>query len=100
VRRQFETHVMHRTPKEQPRNPDSPMALRGVGLGIQVLAHLGVRRIRLLTNNPKKIAGLTGYGLEIVERVPIPIQETRHNVTYLDRKRQRGELVTSEGQGS
>ncbi len=100
VRRQFETHVMHRTPKEQPRNPDAPVALRGVGLGIQVLAHLGVRRIRLLTNNPKKIAGLTGYGLEIVDRVPIPIEETRHNVTYLDRKRQRGELVTSEGQGS
>ncbi len=97
VRHQFATHAMHRTPKQKPHDPDTPVALRGVGLGIQVLVQLGVRRIRLLSNNPKKIAGLTGYGLEIVERVPIPIQETRHNVTYLDHKRQRGELVTGEG---
>lgn len=99
VRRQFETHVLHRAPRQRrERDPDTPQALRGVGLGIQVLIELGVRRIRLLTNNPKKIAGLTGYGIEIVERVPIPILETRHNVTFLDRKRQRGELVTGEGE--
>jgi len=100
VRQQFATHVLGRTPTEQRRNPDSPDALRGVGLGIQVLSHLGLRRIRLMTNNPKRIAGLAGFGIQIVERVPIPIEETRYNVTYLDRKRQRGELVTKEETGS
>jgi GTP cyclohydrolase II len=43
------------------------------------------------------MAGLTGYGIEIVDRVPVPIKETRHNVTFLDRKRQRGELAIGEG---
>ena len=75
------------------------MALRGVGLGIQVLVKLGLRRIRLLTNNPKRIAGLTGYGVEITDRVAIPVEETRHNVTFLDRKRERGAFVTGEGKG-
>lgn len=98
ARGQFVTHVLQQAPRlQRAPNPDTPQALRGVGLGIQVLIQLGVRRIRLMTNNPKKIAGLAGYGLEIVERVSVPIEETRHNVAYLDRKRQRGELVTGEG---
>ena len=52
------------------------MDLREYGLGAQILADLGVRRIRLLTNNPKKVVGLDGYGLEIVEQLPIKIART------------------------
>ncbi|MFH2005165.1 MAG: 3,4-dihydroxy-2-butanone-4-phosphate synthase [bacterium] len=95
---QFASHVMQRVPvTKRPTSPDVPVALRGVGLGIQVLVQLGLRKIRLMSNNPKHIAGLTGYGIEITERVPIPVQETRHNVTFLDRKRERGAFVTGEG---
>jgi 3,4-dihydroxy 2-butanone 4-phosphate synthase/GTP cyclohydrolase II len=49
--------------------PEEP--LREFGLGAQVLVDLGLRKIRLLTNNPRKIAGLNGYGLDVVERVPL-----------------------------
>ncbi|MFW6367094.1 MAG: GTP cyclohydrolase II, partial [bacterium] len=61
--------------------------LREYGLGAQILRDLGVRSIRLLTNNPKKIIGLQGYGLEIVERVPIVMTAGEHNRTYLDTKK-------------
>jgi 3,4-dihydroxy 2-butanone 4-phosphate synthase / GTP cyclohydrolase II len=98
LRSQFATHVLHRTlPQRADAVDRPPPAIRGFGLGAQVLVHLGLRRIRLLTNNPKRMAGLAGYGLEITDRVPIPIQETRHNVTFLDHKRQRGELALGEG---
>jgi 3,4-dihydroxy 2-butanone 4-phosphate synthase/GTP cyclohydrolase II len=101
VRDQFRSHVLHRTPQRQRASADEvPVALRGFGLGAQVMAHLGLRRVRLMTNNPKRIAGLTGFGIEITDRVPVPVKETRHNVTFLDRKRQRGELVTGQGKGS
>ena len=97
---QFASHVMQRKPATKRHSADDvPATLRNVGLGIQVLVHLGLRRIRLMTNNPRRIAGLTGYGIEITERVPIPVQETRHNVTFLDRKRERGAFVTGEGKG-
>jgi 3,4-dihydroxy 2-butanone 4-phosphate synthase/GTP cyclohydrolase II len=97
---QFASHVMQRTvPTKRHRDDAVPAALRSVGLGIQVLVHLGLRRIRLMTNNPRRIAGLTGYGIEITERVEIPVQETRYNVTFLDRKRERGAYVTGEGKG-
>ncbi len=66
-----------------------PMDLREYGLGAQILADLGLRRIRLLTNNPKKIVGLEGYGLEIVEQVPIRIKPNPHNARYLETKRQK-----------
>lgn len=64
-----------------------PADLRDYGIGAQILKDLGVRKIRLLTNNPRKIKGLEGYGLEVVERVPIQIPENDDNVAYLHTKR-------------
>ncbi len=61
--------------------------LRDYGIGAQVLVDLGVRRLRLLTNNPRKIVGLDGYGLEIVERVPIEITPQDRNLEYLRTKK-------------
>jgi 3,4-dihydroxy 2-butanone 4-phosphate synthase/GTP cyclohydrolase II len=63
--------------------------LRDYGIGAQILAELGVRQIRLLTNNPRKIIGLEGYGLEILERVPIQMPATRSNIQYLRAKQQK-----------
>ena len=63
--------------------------LREYGLGAQILHELGVRSIRLLTNNPKKVVGLTGYGLKIVQQVPIRVRANRHNKKYLKTKRNK-----------
>lgn len=63
--------------------------LRDYGMGAQILYDLGVRRIRLLTNNPKKVVGLEGYGLEIVEQLPIQLPSNPHNHRYLETKRDR-----------
>jgi 3,4-dihydroxy 2-butanone 4-phosphate synthase/GTP cyclohydrolase II len=69
--------------------------LRDYGIGAQILRDLGVRKMRLLTNNPKKIIGLEGYGLEVVERVPIEMVPTRRNLAYLATKRDKlGHLLT------
>jgi 3,4-dihydroxy 2-butanone 4-phosphate synthase/GTP cyclohydrolase II len=69
--------------------------LRDYGIGAQILRDLGVRKMRLLTNNPKKIVGLEGYGLEVVERVPIEMSPTRRNRAYLVTKRDKmGHLLT------
>ncbi len=68
--------------------------LRDYGIGAQILVDLGVRKMRLLTNNPKKIIGLAGYGLEVVERVPIEIQPNDININYLRTKRDKlGHLI-------
>jgi len=68
--------------------------LRDYGIGAQILLHLGIRKIRLLTNNPKKVVGLKGYDLEIVERVPIEIQPNENNIKYLKTKRDKlGHLI-------
>jgi 3,4-dihydroxy 2-butanone 4-phosphate synthase/GTP cyclohydrolase II len=68
--------------------------LRDYGIGAQILLDLGVRKIRLLTNNPKKVVGLQGYGLEIVERVPIEIPPNENNEKYLKTKRDKlGHLI-------
>ena len=63
--------------------------LRDYGEGAQMLEDLGIRKLRLMTNNPCKIAGLEGYGLEIVERVPIVIPANAHDKRYLDTKREK-----------
>ncbi len=66
-----------------------PADLRHYGVGAQILADLGIRKIRLLTNNPKKVVGLEGYGLEIVERVPIVVKPGPHNKKYLRTKKEK-----------
>lgn len=66
-----------------------PMDLRDYGIGAQILIDLGVRKLRLLTNNPRKIVGLDGYGIEIVEQVPIRVTANPHNELYLATKRDK-----------
>ena len=63
--------------------------LRDYGIGAQILHDLGVRKMRLITNNPRKIRGLEGYGLSVVERVPIEICPTEDNIHYLKTKREK-----------
>ena len=71
-----------------------PPDLRDYGEGAQILVDLGIRRLRLMTNNPCKIAGLEGYGLEIVERVPVVIPPNEFDRRYLDTKREKmGHLI-------
>jgi 3,4-dihydroxy 2-butanone 4-phosphate synthase/GTP cyclohydrolase II len=62
---------------------------RDYGIGMQILVDLGLKEIRLLTNNPSKRAGLEGYGLEVVELVPIVVEPNPHNVRYLETKRDK-----------
>ncbi len=63
--------------------------LRDYGLGAQMLKELGVTRMCLLTNNPRKIVGLAGFGLEVVERIPLIVEHSEHNLRYLETKRTR-----------
>ena len=62
---------------------------RDYGIGAQILRDLGVTKIRLMTNNPKKRIGLMGYGLEIVENIALEIQSNQHNRLYLETKRDK-----------
>ncbi|HOT07334.1 MAG TPA: bifunctional 3,4-dihydroxy-2-butanone-4-phosphate synthase/GTP cyclohydrolase II [Methanotrichaceae archaeon] len=66
-----------------------PADLRDYGIGAQILLDLGVRRIRLITNNPRKVIGLEGYGMEIKERIPLEIPPTTENRRYLETKRDK-----------
>ena len=71
--------------------------LRDYGIGAQILVDLGLHKIRLITNNPKKIIGLEGYGLEITDRVPVEIDPKCENVEYLKTKRDKmGHLILGE----
>ncbi len=65
------------------------MDQRDYGLGAQILRHLGITKLRLMTNNPKKRVGLVGYGLEIVENIPVEIHPNAHNEKYLQTKRDK-----------
>jgi len=74
-----------------------PADLRNYGVGAQILSDLGIHRLRLLTNNPRKIAGLGGYGLQVEERVPLVMDPGAHNADYLAAKREKlGHLFESE----
>ncbi len=68
--------------------------LREYGLGAQILCDIGVRKMRIMTNNPKKVVGLSGYGLELVGQVPIKVRANKHNKKYLDvKKTKMGHLL-------
>lgn len=66
-----------------------PPDLRNYGIGAQILADLGLQELRLLTNNPRKVVGLEGYGLQVVERIPIIVPPTDENRAYLQAKREK-----------
>jgi 3,4-dihydroxy 2-butanone 4-phosphate synthase/GTP cyclohydrolase II len=78
-----------------------PADARDYGTGAQILVDIGIRTMRLLTNNPTKRAGLEGYGLEIIERVPMAVGATPENIRYLTTKRDRlGHLLDLPGAGA
>ncbi len=74
-----------------------PPDLRDYGIGAQILSDLGIRKIRLMTNNPKKIVGLEGYNLEIVERVPVEIEVNCENAFYMQTKKDKMGHILSFG---
>jgi len=77
-----------------------PADKREYGVGAQILRHLGVRRMRLLSNNPRKFHALSGYGLEIVERIPLEMPPHRENLRYLRTKKEKlGHLLELDGEG-
>jgi 3,4-dihydroxy 2-butanone 4-phosphate synthase/GTP cyclohydrolase II len=72
--------------------------LRDYGIGAQILADLGLTSIRIMTNNPRKLVGLEGYGLTITERVPLEIQPTESNLRYLQVKKSKmGHMLHHQG---
>jgi 3,4-dihydroxy 2-butanone 4-phosphate synthase / GTP cyclohydrolase II len=77
-----------------------PEDKRDYGIGAQILADLGVKKMRLMTNNPKKLVALDGYGLELVDQIPIPVRSNPHNLRYLQTKRDRmGHTLAALGHG-
>ncbi|MDQ3702103.1 MAG: bifunctional 3,4-dihydroxy-2-butanone-4-phosphate synthase/GTP cyclohydrolase II [Chloroflexota bacterium] len=66
-----------------------PEDRRDYGIGAQILVDLGVKRMRIMTNNPKKLIALRGFGLELVDQIPIPVRANPHNLRYLETKRDR-----------
>ena len=63
--------------------------MRDYGIGAQILSELNVRKVRLITNNPKKIVGLNGHGIKIVDRVPIIMDTNEHNKRYFETKKDK-----------
>jgi len=77
-----------------------PADRRDYGIGMQILVDLGIHEMRLLTNNPGKRAGLEGYGLKVVERIPIIVEPNSYNLRYLETKQKKlGHLLKIEGDG-
>ncbi|MDQ1701465.1 MAG: 3,4-dihydroxy 2-butanone 4-phosphate synthase / cyclohydrolase [Frankiaceae bacterium] len=75
-----------------------PADLRDYGIGAQILVDLGLSTIRIMTNNPKKIVGLEGYGLQVTDQIPIQHAPNEHNLAYLDAKKERmGHLLHHQG---
>lgn len=72
-----------------------PADMRSYGMGAQILADLGAKKLRIMTNNPAKITGLSGYGIEIVERVPIQIEAQKYDEYYLRTKQLRMSHMTT-----
>ena len=72
-----------------------PEDMRDYGIGAQILADLGIKQLRLMTNNPLKLIGLSGYGLEVVERVPIQIEANEDDLFYLKTKQEKMGHITS-----
>lgn len=72
-----------------------PADMRSYGMGAQILADLGAKKLRIMTNNPAKITGLSGYGIEIVERVPIQIEAQKYDEYYLRTKQLRMAHMTT-----
>jgi len=78
-----------------------PVDSREYGIGAQILADLGAQELRLMTNNPAKYGGIAGYGLRVVERVPIVVTMTDENRAYLSTKRDRlGHLFAADEKGT
>jgi 3,4-dihydroxy 2-butanone 4-phosphate synthase/GTP cyclohydrolase II len=74
-----------------------PADARDYGIGAEILADLGLKKIRLLTNNPRKITGIEGFGLEIVERIPIQAVTNKRNIRYLKTKKEKmGHILNIE----
>ena len=72
-----------------------PADMRSYGMGAQILADLGAKKLRIMTDNPAKITGLSGYGIEIVERVPIQIEPQKYDEYYLRTKQLRMAHMTT-----
>lgn len=77
-----------------------PPDLREYGIGAQILVDLGVRKLKLMTNNPRKVVGLDAFGLELVERVPIEVEPNDHNRRYLETKRDKMGHILSGMEGA
>ena len=76
-----------------------PADLRDYGIGAEILADLGIKKIRLLTNNPKKVSGIEGFGMEIIERVPIQVRSNVRNIRYLKTKKEKmGHMLSFNGE--